>query len=74
MIEGSEHWPLLAFTPGAYGDNALLALASKLEAVLPTRFRRPPAEIATLLAATPRQLLNYADALWLAAHLGLLLY
>jgi hypothetical protein len=61
-IEG-QHWPALAFTPGAYGDNPFLALVSKLESVLPTRTRRPPVEIATALATAPRQLSDYADAL-----------
>ena len=27
-IEGSQHWRVLAFTPGAMGDNPFLALAA----------------------------------------------
>lgn len=63
VIEGSEHWPVFKFAPGAYGDNALLALASKLMVALPAHYRKQSTEIAAVLAETPRQLLRYADAL-----------
>ena len=61
-IKGSQHWPVVLFTPGAYGDNPLLALASKLEPMLPTRTVKSPVEIATALAAAPWTLSDYADA------------
>ncbi|MEY9397660.1 energy-coupling factor transporter ATP-binding protein EcfA2 [Bradyrhizobium japonicum] len=63
VIEGSEHWPVFKLSPGAFGDNALMALASRLEVALPTHYRKQPTEIAKILAETPRQLSNYADAL-----------
>jgi hypothetical protein len=62
-IEGGQHWPVLTFKPGAYGDNPLLALASKLEALLPTRGLASPVEIATTLGATPARLSDHVHAL-----------
>lgn len=53
-IEGSQHWPVLSFTPGETGENPFLALASALKSELPTYVQRPPVEIATNLRSEPR--------------------
>jgi hypothetical protein len=62
-IEGSQYWPVLAFTPGAYGGDPLLALASKLAPMLPDREANSPLEIATALVAAPSRLSSYIDRL-----------
>jgi hypothetical protein len=62
-IEGSQHWSVLAFTPGASGDNPLLALASELKGMLPTPTQRAQIEIATILAKSSRLPRDYVDAL-----------
>jgi hypothetical protein len=62
-IDGSQHWRVLVFTPGASGDNPLLSLASELKGMLPASAQRPQIEIATELATEPARLSDYADAL-----------
>jgi HEAT repeat protein len=62
-VEGSQHWKVLGFTPGAFGDNPLLALSSELRAALPLRAQRPQIDLATELAADRRGLSAHADAI-----------
>jgi HEAT repeat protein len=62
-IEGSQHWPVLAFTPGASGDNPLLALASELKGRLPMSAQSPQIEIANRMAKSSRLPEEYLEAL-----------
>ena len=60
-IEGSWHWPpVVAFTPGATGNDPFLALAVELHRVLPPAHGRRPADIAKALAGEPQRLLEHA--------------
>lgn len=63
VIEGSQLWRVLAFTPGASGDNPLLALAAELKGMLPEATQKPQIEIARALAEAPRRLSDYANIL-----------
>jgi AAA ATPase domain len=62
-IDGSQHWPVLISTPGASGDNPLLAFASELKGMLPASAQRPQIEIATALGTEPARLSDYTSAL-----------
>jgi hypothetical protein len=55
-IEGSQHWRVITCTPGATGENPFLALAVKLEHVLPAHVQKSSFEIATELAEAPQRL------------------
>ena len=60
-LEGSEHWRVLTFTPGAAGDNPFLALASELKGMLPAPKQRSPIAIASALSENPQSLSEYVD-------------
>jgi hypothetical protein len=62
-IEGSQHWPVLVFTPGATGDNPFLALAVELSRALPPAHAQPPAALAKTLAEAPQSLMEHVAAL-----------
>jgi (1->4)-alpha-D-glucan 1-alpha-D-glucosylmutase len=62
-VEGSRHWRVLAFTPGAAGDDPFLALASELKSMLPPAWRKPQIAIAKGLAEAPQRLLDHVDVL-----------
>ncbi len=63
-IEGSQHWPVAAFTPGAVGDNPFIALASVLMRMLPpSTHRRRFAELGQALAESRSDLSNHVEAL-----------
>ena len=59
-IEGSQDWRVVICTPGATGDNPFLALAVKLEHVLPAHVQKSSIEIATELAEAPQRLTEHA--------------
>jgi small GTP-binding protein len=62
-IEGSQHWRVLAFSPGAYGDNPFLALAVELRGGLPPGQAQRLIDIADALTVRPQFLLDFAEKL-----------
>jgi HEAT repeat protein/glycosyltransferase involved in cell wall biosynthesis len=58
-IERSEHWRTLSFAPGMTGDDPILALAVRLELLLPPQAQERPAAIAARLRQTPERLSDY---------------
>src|SRR4051794_28462604 len=72
-IEGSRHWRVLTFTPGAVSDDPLTALAVELGDMLPSTRKQKPAEIAKALAALPQHLSRYAEEILAAQPVGAVL-
>jgi hypothetical protein len=62
-IEGSQHWPVLVFTPGATGDDPFLALAVELSRALAPAHAQKPAALAKALAEAPQSLTEHATTL-----------
>jgi HEAT repeat protein len=62
-IEGSHDWRIVTFMPAATGADPFLAIAVELASSLPPSARKPPVEIAKSLAAAPRRVGEFADAI-----------
>lgn len=60
-VPGSKDWYLVEFTPGALGDDPLLALAVAFNDVLPpSARRRRPADLAREIASAPARIQTLA--------------